>query len=269
MLTLRNPFIYDRSVPPSRFVGRKREIRVIFGRAEFGSVTLCGERLIGKTSLLHYVADPDIVKGWGITPDQYILIYLNCQAITGFTSTTFWQMVLYLLSRRLSATELGMRIEQLYHQKEIHYTDIDDVLYEIDKQGKKLILLLDEFEWAIRTYTDSEVVTARDFLSRLRALIDMYPALSLITATCDPLEVLCGPIEFIGSPFYNGFASVRLERFTREESEELIDQALKGTGIEFSEEDRAFVYKVSEGRPYWLQNACFKLFEGKTRTFSR
>ena len=269
----RNPFIYGVPVPPSRFVGRKREVRTIFNQIAspaLGSVAINGEHRMGRTSLLHYVVDPDIAGGWGITPDRYILLYLDCQSISGFTPTRFWRRVLGLLPSWLGHKGLSEAIERLLSQEEIACSDLDAVLDGIHRSGRRLVLQLDEFEWAIRTDTEEDLATTRDFLSGLRALISRVPrALSLIVATREPLEALCRPIKFIGSPFHTIFVSLSLKPFTREEAEELIDKYLKGTGVEFSKEDRDFVYKVSKGHPYWLQNACFKLFEKKLELFEQ
>lgn len=263
----RNPFIYGVPVPPSKFVGRKREVRTIFDQIAspaLGSVAINGEHCIGRTSLLHYVVDPDIAEGWRITSDRYILAYLDCQSISGFTPTRFWRRVLGLLPRWAGDAGPREAIERLLSQEEIACSDLDAVLDGIHESGHKFILLLDEFEWAVRTDTEEDLATTRDFLSGLRALIGRVPrALSLIVAIREPLEMLCRPIKFIGSPFHTIFVSLSLKPFTREEAEELIDKYLKGTGVEFSEEDRPFVYDVSRGHPYWLQNACFKLFAGK------
>jgi len=266
-LAIANPFQYGVPVPPSHFVGREREVRMIFdlitGSAR-GSVAVSGERLIGKTSLLRYVAAPEIAKAWGGTPDRYIFLYLNCQSISQFTPTRFWRTVLDLLSRHFSAGELQEMIEGLRGQKEIRAADLEVILDEIHDRGQALVLLLDEFEWVIRTDTAQDIAITLDFLSGLRALVTHSKRVfSLITATREPVHQLCAPIKFIGSPFYVFFANISLKPFTREEAEELIDKALKGTGIEFSKADRDFVFEVSGGHPHWLQNACFKLFEKK------
>ena len=263
----RNPFIHGVPVPPSKFVGRGQEVRTIFDQIAgpaLGSVAINGEHRMGRTSLLHYVFDPDVAAGWGVTPDRYILVYLDCQSISGFTPTRFWRRVLGLLPSWLGDEGPREAIERLLRQEGIVCSDLDAVLDGIHGSGRRLVLLLDEFEWAIRTDTEEDLATTRDFLSGLRALIGRVPrALSLIVATREPLEALCRPIKFIGSPFHSIFVSLTLQPFTREEAEELIDKYLEGTGVEFSEEDRAFVYEVSGGHPYWLQNACFKLFARK------
>jgi len=64
-----NPFTYGNPISdPHRFVGREREVGQIFGRLrneEFESSSLVGDRRIGKTSLLKYLADPGVREAHG------------------------------------------------------------------------------------------------------------------------------------------------------------------------------------------------------------
>jgi len=68
---LGNPFICGGPVPPSHFIGREREVQIVFDQITshaLGSIAICGDRRIGKTSLLQYVCHPDILQEWGPTP---------------------------------------------------------------------------------------------------------------------------------------------------------------------------------------------------------
>jgi hypothetical protein len=57
-----NPFTYGNPISdPERFIGRRREVDQVFSRlrnAEAESSSLVGERRVGKTSLLAYLAHP-------------------------------------------------------------------------------------------------------------------------------------------------------------------------------------------------------------------
>jgi len=57
-----NPFTYGNPISdPRRFFGREREVEQIFGRLrneEFESSSVVGDRRIGKTSLLNFLANP-------------------------------------------------------------------------------------------------------------------------------------------------------------------------------------------------------------------
>ena len=86
-----NPFTYGNPISdPARFFGREREIEQVFSRlrnAEFESSSLVGERRIGKTSLLNYLAHPDVRRQHGLEPDKYIFVYVDLQMVDKDTTT--------------------------------------------------------------------------------------------------------------------------------------------------------------------------------------
>lgn len=294
-----NPFWMDGPVPPSRFIGRKREVRKTFSQLTGpgqGSVAISGPRYIGKTSLLHYIAAPEIAAEWDLTEDKALISLLDCQLVKHpFNATAFWRQVLNLLQPHLQDSSnrpqiapaglqiqrpggglqirreqkrnlLGMEeeLEQLCQQEQIRNADFEMILDALHERGQRLILLLDNFERLLRTQAAHETVT-RDFLSQLRALINRRPrTLSLVVATDEPLEELCQTIDFGGaSPFPNSFMSVRLKGFSDREINELIENVLSGTGVAFDEHDRRHVSRLSRGHPLRAQLTGHLLFEAK------
>jgi len=261
---LGNPFICGGPVPPSHFIGRERELQIVFDQITshaLGSIAICGDRRIGKTSLLQYVCHPDVLQEWGLSQDKYLFLFLDSQSISEFRPSRFWQRLLTLLLRERKGNLPPEIIEGILAKEEIGHTDFEIILDEISRRGQVLVLLLDEFEWVIRTDDDNEPIT-RDFLSALRALMNRTPkALVLIVATCRELHELCRPIKFIGSPFDNEFTFRRLRPFTRREIDQLLDNALKGTGIEFTLEERDFVCSLAGTHPLLIQLAGSTLLE--------
>lgn len=261
---LGNPFICGGPVPPSHFIGREREVQIIFDQITsqaLGSIAICGDRRIGKTSLLQYVGQPETWQKWGLPQDKYLFLFLDAQSISEFTPSRFWQRLLTLLLRERKGNLPPEMIEGLLAKAEIGYTDFEIVLDEISRRGQVLVLLLDEFEWVIRTAAENEPTT-RDFLSALRALMNRTPkALVLVVATCRELHELCRPIKFIGSPFDNEFTFRHLRPFTRREIDQLLDHALEGTGIEFTPEERDYICSLAGTHPLLIQLAGSTLFE--------
>lgn len=262
-----NPFWIDGPVTPSRFIGRRREVRKTFSQLTGpgqGSVAISGPRCTGKTSLLRYIAAPEIAAEWDLTEDNALIPLLDCQLVDHpFNVTGFWRQVLNLLQPHLQA-RMGEELQELCRQEQIGNADFEIVLDALHEGGQRLILLLDNFERLIRTQVTGETMT-RDFLSQLRALINRGPrTLSLVVATDKPLEELCQTIDFGGaSPFPNSFMSVRLKGFSDREINELIETALSGTGIAFDEHDRSYVSRLSRGHPLLAQLAGHLLFEAK------
>lgn len=262
-----NPFWTEGPIPPSRFVGRRREVRKTFSQLigpGQGSVAVSGSRCAGKTSLLRYIATPEIAAEWDLTEDNALISLLDCQLVDRpFSITAFWRQVLNLLQPHLQ-DRMEEELQELCQQEQIGSADLEVILDALHEGEQRLILLLDNFERLIRTQVANETVI-RDFLSQLRALINRGPrTLSLVVATSEPLEELCQTIDFGGaSPFPNSFMSVGLKEFSDQEINELIESTLSGTGVAFDEHDRSHVSRLSRGHPLLAQLAGHLLFEAK------
>ena len=80
-----NPFTYGNPISdPRRFFGRVSEIEQIFGRLrnpEFESSSVVGDRRIGKTSLLNYLADPGVRATYGLGADSCNFVYADLQMV--------------------------------------------------------------------------------------------------------------------------------------------------------------------------------------------
>jgi len=267
MSTELNPFWIDGPVTPARFIGRKREVRKTFSQLigpGQGSVAINGHRYTGKTSLLRYIAAPEVATAWDLTADNTLIAFHDCRLMDHpFHVTTFWRQMLTLLRPHLPAS-MGEALQELCQQGSISNADFELILDALHEEGQRLILLLDNFEQLIRTQTTPETVI-RDFLSQLRALINRQPrTLSLVVTTEEPLEEVCQTIDFGGaSPFPNSFMSVCLKGFSEQEINELIENALSGTGVTFDAHERSHISRLSGGHPLLTQLAGYLLFEAK------
>jgi len=260
-----NPFTPYSPVSPAYFVGREREVQGILDHlasAALGSSAISGERRIGRTSLLHY-----LTERLSEVPlqEQFLPLYMDCQSVPRFTPTHFWQRVLRLLESKITNDSLGKAMAKLLGQEEISCTDFEIVSDRIYEDGQTLVLLLDEFEWVVRT-DPANVEMTHDFLSGLRALINRVPkGLALVIGAVHPLDRLCEGIEFRGSPFGNIFLQLRLRPFTEAEVDQFFTRMLKDTGLEFTEDERNYVKQVAGGHPLLLQTASSLLFESRMR----
>lgn len=256
-----NPFIYGGPVPSLRFVGRKRQVNEVLERLASdtpGNFAICGERLIGKTSFFNYVEH----EGTAVSKDQLLFVSLDCQSIGTFTPTRFWKRVLDLLSKKVRQKQLKEAISQVQKQGTIACKDLEGILGETYKLGRRLVLLLDEFEWVLGTDLQAVETTTVNFLAEFRALLSHASrAISVVISTGKPIHELCPPSVQRGSPFYNNFISIWLKEFTELEARELVETYLQDTGVTFTEDDKRFAYEVSKGHPYLLQQACHLLFE--------
>jgi serine/threonine protein kinase len=265
--TQRNPFICGGPVPQTYFTGREREVRMIFDRIASparGCVAISGGPRMGKTSLLQYICNPNVIQSWGLSLDEYFFVYFDCPSIGSFTPSRFWQRILTLLSRPArenSLTSLVEAIESALAKETIDASDFEPVLDEIWRAGRVLVLLLDEFEWCIDPRDEH---TTRAMLSGLRALINRRPrVLSLVVVTRSDLREVCRPIKFLGSPFYNNFSFRRLTPL--KEINQLFEKTLEGTGIEFGPEEYECIRELGGTHPYLIQLAGALIFDARAQ----
>ena len=264
----RNPFIVGSPVPPERFIGREKEVKDILDRLAnpaHGSTAVSGEMRIGKTSLLHYISNPKVAKKWGFSPEQCKFILVDSHAIAPFSQEGFWHYVLKSLVER-KVHDQGY-IDGLLKGDGVGGFELGELFDRIARDGKLVVLLLDGFEHVVEHVSPDNP----ELLYLLRALINR-PAhgLALVLASRKPLHALCQSVRFVGSPFPTSFTSLSLGPFSPEEANKLIDVYTQGTGVTFSVRDRDFAYyEISNGHPYLLQKACFKLFQRHVEKMSQ
>src|SRR5919202_1649546 len=146
-----NPFTYGNPISdPSRFFGREREIDQIFSRlrnVEFESTSLVGERRIGKTSLLNYVAHPEVRRSYGLDDDRYAFVYVDLQlADATVTAARLWQHLLRRIARHYQDSEIAQALNEVRVLDPLDNFALADAFDTLDARDQHVVLLLDEFE---------------------------------------------------------------------------------------------------------------------------
>lgn len=261
-----NPFAPHAPATRRTFVDREREIDLIFGHIKAlqrGNVAVCGPLGIGKTSLLRYLVDPDIAHSYGVAPPEYAAVYVDTQSVTPFSSDRFWRRVCQLLAR-VPELDLSTSIARLLGREDMDVIDVEEFLDTLADQGTALVLLLDEFEWAIQADTPEAATESRNFLAQTASLARRAPrVLSLVVATAAPLAEATRVIEsWRGSPFPTIFTSMTLKPLVRADADLMLDLALQDQSVHFSAQDRQRLHALSGGLPAALQAAAFSLYHG-------
>ena len=258
-----NPFTFGNPVQdPVRFYGRKQEIRQIVNRlisSAHESTSIVGERRIGKTSLLNYLSNRNAAANLGLAADKYCLVYIDFQGLTDITPQRFWQRVLSKMVRGFCDETLVPTITALSKRTDFDLFDLEDLFERIKSAGITVVLFMDEFE-----YVTQNPNFKSDFFGGLRALA-IHSGLALVPATRRELVDLCHSDELKGSPFFNIFANVVLRPFSRGEASELVDGALKESGVALSPDEKEFVLKMGGGHPFFVQMAGYYLVEEQLR----
>lgn len=217
---------------PQRFFGRKRELDEIFSRlATIQSVSVVGERRIGKSSLLYYITQ----TGQGRSGPDYMYRYLDLQRV-------------------LSTEEFYTRVCKLLGENGNTHDDFEQAI-----QGKKVVLCLDEFEQA----TDNPAFD-EEFFNVLRSLAQTGE-LALVVATQHTLSDLYRAEAIPTSPFYNIFSVLRLGLLTDTEARELVTRPAEIAGYPFNEGEIDFLLELGQKHPCWLNVACALLYDAKRR----
>ena len=258
---MENPFTFGNPVrDPRRFFGRKEEVRQVANRllsSAHESTSIVGERRIGKTSLLKYIAHPQVAPGLGLDPERYCLIYIDFQGLTDITPQRFWQRVLAKMKRSVCSAELVAEIDRLLGMESFDLFDLEDLCEAIATENLTTVLLLDEFEYVTQNQNFGP-----DFFGGLRALA-IHHNLPLVTATRRELVDLCHSEELKGSPFFNIFANVVLRPFHKAEVLAMVAAYMGEVGLPFTPQDQETIYRLAGGFPFFVQIAGYYLVEAQ------
>lgn len=245
-----NPYLNRVAIKdPAQFFGRGREVAKIFSRIGASrpqSISVVGERRIGKSSLLNYINNPEVRTRYLDRSDDYAFAFIDLQQKRRLTLTEFFKELFALLAK-----EQGY--EGLVDQ-EPSFDSVRALLERFRGEGRKLIVLFDEFD-AITTNRAFDL----EFYSFLRSIANNYDV-AYVTSSARDLQELCYTQLIADSPFFNIFTNVFLRAFTRAESMELITRPSVEAGLPLEGYARRII-ETSGYFPYFLQIACAAYFD--------
>ena len=254
-----NPFTYGNPISdPARFFGRSREIEQVFNRlrnAEAESSSLVGGRRIGKSSLLNYLAHPNVRRHYGMDLERSIFVYVDLQMVDSHTTPgRLWQRLLAQMERQCRDGDLALRLREIVAAGSFDNFTLADLFDAVDREGRHVVFLLDEFE-----NVTSNPNFDPGFFYGLRSMAIQH-SLSLVTSSQHELIELTHSQAVRSSPFFNIFANINVRLFSDVEAQQLLAASLAGTGIVFSEEELSTMVEVAGGHPFFLQAAGHFLF---------
>jgi len=261
-MIIRNPFFYGGTIQETRlFVGRRQEVESIYGCILSGAnCSVVGERKIGKSSLLRYVADPTVEAKNGLDASKYLFVYFDFQGSPGMTQSELWQYLLIDIGGQLKDATLSAQVAALRERSPLTWSHLKPLLAEFKTRGLRLVLVFDEFDSAT-----SNPNLDTTFYGGLRNLSNNYPVNLIIATQRSISELQYAHPDTVTSPFFNIFHRVDIGPFTPAEADELVTGALKDTSITFTAKDRRFLDDVASRHPFFLQMAAYHLFEAYRR----
>ncbi len=232
------------------FFGRKQEAKRIFSRLNAtppGSISIVGDRKVGKSSLLNHVYTRSVREAYLQEADKMVMVFLDFQQENNMSLRAFVN------------TLLGMAALELRGQLDVSdcSPDLDGVkelVQRLDRAGFRLVLLLDEFE-SITTNENFNL----EFFSFLRYLANHYNV-SYLTSSARDLQDLCHTKEISDSPFFNIFSTMRLPPFRPEEAADLIRVPSARVGRPL-EKFQVPLIEMAGLFPFFLQIACSQTLE--------
>jgi hypothetical protein len=259
-----NPFfhrgpIHDRAY----FFDREHEVSQALSLLGNGqSISLVGQRRIGKTSLLFHIADPEVFTQHGLRPDEHLLVYVDCGALSSLDQPGIYQVLLEEVGDALTEIDPGgSRLGAPDDSQPMTYRAFERALRGLVRGGWRPIVLLDEFDlMANNPYLDP------DFFSGLRALAAKY-AVAYVTASRYPLlELTYADASTLSSPFFNIFASIRLGLFSEDDARSLLTGLASRGELTFVPPTIDSLLDLAGPHPLFLQIAGFHAFDLRETT---
>lgn len=246
---LRNPYLNRVAIKdPAQFYGRPREVARIFSRLGASrpqSISIVGERRIGKSSLLYYISNPDIRAKYLDRPESYTFVFIDLQQRRKISMPELFREL---------GTAIGREIGETLDDREPKFDSLLRLFERFRQEGRKLIVSFDEFD----------VVTANrafdlEFYSFLRSVANNYDV-AYVTTSARDLQELCHTQLIADSPFFNIFTNVFLRAFTRPDALELIAHPSSVAGLPLEGYSRRIV-EIAGHFPFFLQIACSAYFD--------
>src|SRR5262245_58146506 len=226
-----NPFTHQGMIRDvNQFVGRSMELDQIINLLKMvQGVSLVGERRIGKSSLLYNI----FLTGQAKFDKRTKIAYTDFPNVKDEAS--FYECL---------CKQLGKPGDK--------FSDLEDLVH-----NRKVVFCFDEFERVMRSPKFE-----RAFFDTLRSLAQS-DNFTLLIATEHPLSELSLNEHIATSPFFNIFRQIRLGLFTPQEAQGFIRKRFTDANVTITEGEIERALRLAGRYPFFLQQACFRLFEMK------
>jgi class 3 adenylate cyclase len=245
-----NPYLNRVMVPhPDLFYGRAALVRRLMSRLSCQpaqSVSIVGERRMGKSSLLNHLRSPEARLKHLESPETYLFLLVDFQQLRAGDAGQFFSLLFTELRRQHGSVVAA--------DLPADYDGMRTLCESVAAEGMRLVLLLDEFE----AVTKNGAI-GPELYSFLRSLVGAFP-LSFITASGRDLKEMCARREISDSPFFNVFSTQTLGLLTAEEAGALIREPSAARGIPLEPVGRS-ILSMGGRYPCILQMAASAWFE--------
>jgi len=265
-----NPFFFKTPVRGKYFRGRDSLLKKIFNYINTGeSVSIVGERRTGKTSILLRVLD--LKEEVFSQPSQHVLVLIDFLGLDYRSEIDIWLALLTALLEEMGRDGLETRavsdaIEQLQSGALVFQTLLK-LCRNLANNEIRVTFLFDEFEATVHGKNPVDI----SFFKMLRNLAqDQYTKLTYVIATRQELSKVEKSLEqsftSLSSPLFNIFQQLIIPLFSEDEARQVINGLLQSTGLDLAAKlsfwlQRDLLFQLSGFHPFFLQIACYQLFE--------
>lgn len=258
---MRNPFFHRQAVTdPAQVFGRAGRARELFEMIGSGqSCAVVGERRIGKSTLLTYLASPSVQASHGLDPDTTLTAMLDFLALHGLSPGELWPEIVEALALDAVDAEVRSTLEEATDAPELRFAEFRRLVRRLHRRGHRIVLLCDELDLAIHNPLFDET-----FFGALRSLAG--EGLVFVTASRASLLELEqyrseeAKRKVLASPFFNIFAEYSLGPFGDADVAEWLAASLEPTPIRFDARDIQWLDAQGGRHPFFLQLAAYHLF---------
>ena len=250
-----NPFTVGQSVKSDRFIGRTAELASAFDQISAqGNLALWGSPGIGKSSFLNVLADPQAWQVRGYDPTGAVIVRLSCLDIVPFSSTAFWTEVITQIKDYADDREVRQEAQTAITQGNTNKDGLRQVLRELGKRKRYLVLLLDDYDNAIRPQLGYDDNAIASFVSDCRNLCSHAREsqyLSMVLTTLRRLNELGPKLQPGSSPWYNHYLFLPIKTFNDNE----VSALLGDINFLMTPDLRDGIREMTHGHPALIQSA--------------
>lgn len=243
-----NPYLNRVMIPhPDMFIGRHTLVRRILGRLSGSrpqSISLVGERRIGKSSLLNYLRSPRARAEALESPESCLFVFIDFQQVRALGPERLISILITELRRQ---TKMQIEGEEDYDCMRL-------VAEVVAERGFRLVFLFDEFEVITRTQK-----IGPELYSFLRSLANAY-SVSFICVSGRNLKDLCATRAISDSPFFNIFSIIHVGALNHTDAKSLVFEPSAARGIPLAPLVE-LILTMGGYYPFFLQIACSAWFE--------
>lgn len=238
-----NPYMNRGAIrKPEDFFGRTLELQEIYKRLLGGqSISLVGERRIGKSSLLNAVGFQREEYDF---PGEFHFVFVDMQSIADCTEESFLEFLAYLIAEETEQPKEGMGRAALWKMAE-----------QLKNRNERLVVLLDELEVLMNSKQISPALA-----TFLRSWLSQCGVLMVAAFRQGSIDQIVEDVKH-GSPLLNIFGSVYVGPFERDEALDLVRIPAESCGIVFSDEEVREIFELSGYFPLFLQITCYHMLD--------